>query len=555
MGVAGLWKYLGAHNISKLLPSNGKITTEVHHLFLDMNGVMHTAYTKKSPTIAATIAATIAIVKQMLELFNPSETVVLVFDGPAPVSKLAEQRDRRRSQMGDSQNVELNEAEIVTGGPFVLKCEKEVVAFMQDYVASGRSRSARVRINGSTVPGEGETKIANELQAVFELQVAAGRYNGHDNIVLVGNDSDLILTSVACTAFSNFFVVNPFSLIVHCVGDLFQHWIHAVPNKHLPIEHLPTHRIDFVFIMLLAGGDHYAGIEEDAVDLWRKYRKLRADGGFYRRPLVKNEIFEIEWELLRQMCARDVGRMIHYVGSKNKRQQAKASQGTSVSPELGTMLLKGAMWGLRTVCTGACPDYYFQTKGEKPRVSHLRSALGRGGLASAVLIAPNSAPPMLPLQVFVGVASAKRFLPNAVQEVITGNVKFQRFVQLSSSSSIANMIVEIFAALDESKLSNNERELMRFGSPVAMSSPKGEQVVYSFPIEANCVRFQLPSHVEALVFTSLIDKHQKTFHRSAPLAASSKSAGPKHRDPAAAVAEEPRRDPAPSRESEVCCDN
>jgi hypothetical protein len=512
MGVHGLWKYLGSHNVSKLLPSNAKIAVEVQHLFFDMNGVMHTAYTRKNPTVAATIAATIAILKQMLELFNPTQSIILVFDGPAPLSKLSEQRERRQSHLSDAQKIELNEAEIVTGGAFVIRCEQEVTTFVQQYVATSRSSAGRVHINGSTTPGEGETKIANELQCIFAQQIADNKYNGSDNIVLVGNDSDLVLTSIACTAFTNFFVVNPFSLIVSCIGDIFQHWAHAVPNKHLPIEHLSSHRIDFVFIMLLAGGDHYPGIEDDAVDLWRKYRKLRADGGFYRRPLVKNESFDIEWELFRQMCAKDHGKMTHYQGSKNKRQQVKASQGSSVSPEPGIALLKGAIWALRTVCTGACPDYHFQTKNEQPRVAHLRSAVNRGGLGSAVAANPSLAQPLLPLQVFVGVTSAKRFLPAAVQEIITTNVKFHRFSQLTSSPAIASMVLEIFALVPEGGLTASEQERMRFSLPCSMAG--AVLTPYAFPAETNSLRFSLPAFVEEITFTSLLEKHHKTLQRS-----------------------------------------
>lgn len=465
MGTFGLWKYVAAHNVQ--YAADKQVPGGVDHLFLDMNGIMHTCYSKDHPTRSATVKNVLALLNKLFQQFTPRKSLVVVFDGPAPTAKLRTQRERRQSMIRNPQKQELNEAQIVTGSTFVLECEEEVLQYINHGVAGGKiggsiatEHMTRVSLVGSCVPGEGEIKIAEELKQIFSTAIDQGVYDADDQIVIVGNDSDLILTSIACTAYHNFYVVNPYTFVSTNVGELFAHWVNAVPNRQLHLELLPSYRIDFVFLMLLAGGDHYPGVEDDCIFLWRKYRKLRADGGFFRATIVRGD--DINWELLRAVVARDHSVMQHYAGSKNKRKTVQA-QGNTAPGEPGLQLLRGARWSLHMLRGFGCSDYYFHHRGDVCKVGNLRSALNGSGVQAHTKLIPNAQPPLTPLQVYCSVIGAPQFLPAAVVDALESSGTLRKFAETLSVGTILSTVKDAFDVVDSKKLTAKERQLMTFG--------------------------------------------------------------------------------------------
>jgi hypothetical protein len=430
---------------------------------------------------------------------------VLVFDGSAPTSKLRTQRDRRQSMLRNPERVELNEAQIVTGSHFVLECEEHLTNLLTNSLQTGKfgnfliSDLSNVRVVGSCVPGEGEVKIGQELRRIYHSQNLLNCYSGADKIVVVGNDSDLVLTCIACVEYHNFFVVNPYSLIMTHVGELMTHWVNAVPNRQLLLEHLPSFRVDFVFLMLLAGGDHFPGIEDDCVHLWRKYRKLRADGGFFRQTLIRES--EVNWEFLRAVTARDHGVMQHYRGSKNKRKIVKA-QGNSAPPEPGIQLLKGARWALEMVRGIGCKDYYFHFRGDLPKIGSLRAALNSKGLQTATRCETNAAPPLLPLQVYVAVIGIPSLLPTFIQRALDVKGQTQKFSQTTSVGTILSVVKDLFTDVDTNSLTPKEAKLMMFGSAQVL---RGDEALPAIQDEFLPSSFVYPQFVEEILFKNLYD--------------------------------------------------
>lgn len=537
MGTFGLWKYVSSHNVAQ--QADAKVPKPIEHLFLDMNGIMHMSYTKQAPTAQATIKNILALVQKLIHLYPPSQSLVLVFDGTAPTSKLRTQRERRQTMIRSPEKVELNEAQIVTGSTFVLHVEEEVEKFVREGLASGKlcgeltSGLSNVIIIGSRVPGEGETKIGQEIRALYSSQVARGSYSSADRFVIVGNDSDLILTCIAATPYHNFFLVNPYTFVATCVGELMTHWVNAVPNRQLLLEHLPSFRMDFVFLMLLAGGDHFPGIEEDAVFLWRKYRKLRADGGFFRQSLIRGD--EINWEFLRQVVAKDHGHMQHYTGSKNKRQTVK-SHGSSAPAEPGFQLLRGARWALNMVAGNECSDYFFHFRGEQAKIGNLRAALNSGGLQSNSKVVVSPALPLKPLQVYCAVMGALQFLPKPVQNILEVRGLNIKFATTLSVGTILSIIQDVFEVYDDKLLTKREKLLTEFGERVILvnsatdsSSVDSERLASRSTLLTAIPNFQYPDDVVEITFLNLYDsryvKLAKLTPKKAPIAV--------HVDPAA----------------------
>lgn len=517
MGTFGLWKYVASHNVQ--YASDKKVPGGIDHMFLDMNGIMHMCYSKATPTKAATIKNIKALLQKLLNTYTPRKTLVVVFDGPAPTAKLRTQRERRQSMLKNSEPLELNEAQIVTGSSFVLECEREIVEFLRvgadqrKLCGNPIDEMVVLRVNGSTVAGEGEIKIGQEMQRLPE---AAGPYDPDDRIVVVGNDSDLVLTCIACTPYHNFFVVNPFTFVATYVGELMTHWTNVDANRKLPMELLPSFRLDFVFIALLAGGDHYPGIEDEWLHLWRKYRHLRLDGGFFRQSLLSRDsqgVTHLHWEFLRAVVARDHGVMQHYAGSKNKRRAVK-DQGSTAAPESGLQLLKGVRWSFEMVAGRPCSDYYFHHRGDAPRLSSLRSALGAKGVDTHTCVVVSDRLPLVPLQVYVAVIGVARFLPDAVRKCVVDTAALKTFEETTSVGKILAFVAEFFNSVSVSDLSPLESIAMHFGDTVDLITLLSDSKKVGVTDQKTF--FSYPASVAQIQFKNLYDSRGVKLPRIRP---------------------------------------
>ncbi|CAD2215526.1 hypothetical protein AGDE_11562 [Angomonas deanei] len=272
--------------------------------------------------------------------------------------------------------------EEITAGSEIICAFEEV---LQNYLATEEPRSWRTcLISGSAEEGEGEVKISGILQRLFGQAKEAGTYTGEESVVFVSTDSDLILVGVLATPFTNVALIDPHDYGVTMIGELFQHWSAALPNPPMPPDLLPSYRIDFAFLFLLSGCDYYDGLREQALHLWRQYRHLRANMGFFRTRLVE-ESFTVNVEFLRKLTAHDGA--YHQLSrvSKNKRKTAQANLrgGNNEGVEKGFGLLRGALWMLQNFMSGVCVDYTFKSSvSTHVNVSAIRNAAQQKGLAA-----------------------------------------------------------------------------------------------------------------------------------------------------------------------------
>lgn len=547
MGVKGLWSYVEHHNIQYAYPNKNARAdcygVNPRHLLVDMNAVMHIAYDAATPTAAATLRAVAAKVDELLAKVRPRETLVLVYDGVAPIAKLKTQKERRTSLsvhpprpatsatarssasvcaggpirvspwytcdpvLGE---VPLHREEIVCGSEFVLACEEYVTAYLQ------RRKShyswERLLVCGCREQGEGEVKIAALLRHLWAATVANGSFSADDAVSLVGNDSDLILVAMAAVPFSYLTVIDPYDVSLTSLRELLDHWTHAVPNPPLPAELLLSYRVDFVFLMLLAGDDYYDGIRNDSVALWRRYRHLRANEGYFRRALVSGPHFELDLEFLRAVFARTgsmAAQLSRVPRKKRKTVKAQVRGGTGGGcAREGTQLLAAALWSMRGYVTGRCVDYGFLAHQEgPPSVGALRAAAqvrglarkigagstgggesdvksGSGAAASAAAAAageaseprqaPAAAEPVFsPLEQCLAVLGIRgRFSMELTRAIRTGTKDDGHTLTTSTSISFVTETVRaVMAGVDATRLTEAERQLSRRQAPVAQLTP------------------------------------------------------------------------------------
>ncbi|EAN94743.1 hypothetical protein C3747_9g96 [Trypanosoma cruzi] len=494
MGTQGLWNYLNKHGLCSAPPSVTGDTSIItpDHLLLDMNGIVHGAIEGPHFLSMQTIQDVLLSVKRLLRLFPPKKTLVLVFDGAAPTAKLKLQKERRAT-MRAPQNalkppssatqlkynydyegtpIRLFREEVVSGSEFLLACEDALRKALMSSDGDDADRlpgtflgEYAVIISGCEDAGEGELKISSMIRTLWIEQKRTETYTGDDVIVVVSNDSDLALIGIACTPYRQYYMVDPVDYCVTAIAELFEHWRKGAANGLLPLELLPSYRIDFVFLMLLSGGDWYQGVAGRSILLWRRYRELRLNGGYFRRSIIHGEDFNVDVEFLRSVMS--VKDSIHQKVRQSKIKQATIRGDSSLSKqsvETGVDLLKGAMWALKSIVLGHCFDYEFRVSTICPTLGMLKAASFVKGVEKRIRPESKAPLPLLsPLEQCVAVMGMRGRYSEEILRALT-TVCPDGGKKLTNSQSVPYLLSQVrllMASVDRDKLTAAERELLK----------------------------------------------------------------------------------------------
>lgn len=398
---------------------------------------------------------------------NASERHSMGYGSDCYEDKNAQSLPSRRSSGSSSTNHQsadtVNGLAITAGSLFLVELENIIAAAFKKREGCGfLSRRCPVFLHGSTVAGEGESKISRGLAYLaysldstphesrvssfasasrpphsctrgqkinrgkaagdrreeadernikrkknFFLNDGAPPYHPNDTIVVLGNDIDLVLTCIGATYYHNITVLSPSSLQCVHVGEMLYRWWKTA-NVHVGgfgdgsqagntffAEALAPLRMDFIFLFLLNGGDHYEGVGDVAASLWSRYLTIRASSLSFLRPKKNSRVpgnsvatssssssVQEEESFLFCLVHSDLNAI--YMDRLAEVLQADQYSGDA-DPEVGIQLLESALWSLRTVVTGACPDYRYipplgiadgsgQEVHPHPTLSHLRAA-------------------------------------------------------------------------------------------------------------------------------------------------------------------------------------
>jgi hypothetical protein len=521
MGVTGFKRWLEKHDVKHTSKAS---TDEMHHLLLDMNGLCHTAYDRTDPTAQGTKTRLFTMLDKIYNKFPPSVSISIIFDGPAPVAKLATQRQRRRNyaDVDQGRDGSLAECQLTTGSAFMFEMEEEVEAHLVRRLQAATLTATEVFFSGTRVPGEGETKITRRLLDLASRPAFSGNsdgasaprspadangakrpYNVNDAICIVGNDSDLILNGVAATAYHNIYVVHPLSFVMTSVGDLILRWTQGTNHK-LSMAQLPSARLDFVFLTLLAGCDHYEGIEDDAWSAWHHYRGLRCKPHRATARLVepvdadpkdpaKGRRLRINTGFLREVVCPPSGGNGGSGNGGGSSSRKKQSGGTAYqqarrafeqqqksikkgNPQLGAALCSASLWSMVSSIVGECPNYSYRWAGAAANVHALRKAVTSLNMSNIdVPVAADSGPMLRPLETYVAIMAKPKYLPAAVRGLLERDETVSRLTTYDSIDSVLRVTREIFEKIPAGSLTPTEQRLLAFGLPrLHVRDPRGK---------------------------------------------------------------------------------
>lgn len=486
--------------------ATGSYAPVVDHVLVDMNCVVHSCFHHQSSENKMKRQLIQEVLERLrvlvTEVVVPRQSLSICFDGPAPIAKLQTQRlRRRRVSLLDTGSVQqLNTLSITAGSLFMIELENAIAS--QFKLNRGRGflrRACPVYLYGTTVMGEGEAKISRALaflaygsgsttdRTARTLQDEkaprsrrefgnAGRRGSSgdgcddaatapylrcrpdDTVVVMGNDIDLVMTCLGATAFHNFSIISPSSLQLIRVSDILYRWLKATSatrgDTPFSPSQLPSIRIDFIFLFLLNGGDHYTGAGEVAMALWRRYRSVRAKYPY--SMLVSPSLDAIDIDFL-----ADVVQSSEYTGSS--------------SIEVGMGLLQAALWSLHTVVTGVCPDYHYVPAPAAPQLCHLRAAAAHCQRTNARICLPSAtmdSQPLTPLETYVALMPTEATLPKSIAAGLHSKAAYQSILKtLATSNDTAAIARAAKEAVEVSApwLTKSEQYLRHFTSPVQLN--------------------------------------------------------------------------------------
>lgn len=190
MGVPGLRDYLAiahAEAVLDVMPGG-----RCDHLYVDMNSLVHNAVRHSSSEAGALQSITQAL-QMLVTQHRPYRTLTLALDGPAPLAKLSEQRQRRLKRHGSSGGKALSSSIVTVGTPFM----RDLNELLTSWAARSTWLPLVITVDPSVNAGEGELKLFSHLAAAVERSRAVLEEDSH---LIVGGDADLMLLALMCPA-------------------------------------------------------------------------------------------------------------------------------------------------------------------------------------------------------------------------------------------------------------------------------------------------------------------------------------------------------------------
>lgn len=181
-------------SIVRNLKQHRNVNTHFHNLYMDCNSIIYDAVRTLNSTEPGFEGRLIRQVVENIEGYirkiNPSNTIIIAFDGVAPFAKMNQQKTRRyksafMSKVEKTEKTEWSTSNITPGTQFMSELSKQMVkAFAK---TESKYNVKNVIVTGADEPGEGEHKI---------FKYVRDNPNLNHNVMVYGLDSDLIMLSI-----------------------------------------------------------------------------------------------------------------------------------------------------------------------------------------------------------------------------------------------------------------------------------------------------------------------------------------------------------------------
>lgn len=276
MGIPSYFSYIVKNhpNIIKKFIENKFV---VNNLYLDCNSIIYDSYYKLNGEVITEsmanriIGCVISKIEEYLAIIQPSDNVIIAFDGVAPVAKLEQQRQRRykswyqneiSNQIYKKEKKDVwNTAAITPGTTFMADLNERCTTHFSDSLKYGVQK---IYVSGSNFYGEGEHKIFDFIRKYLDKH-----FDGK-NTVIYGLDADLIMLSInhlpVCPNIYLFRETPQFIQSINADLEPDQHYFLDIPeltngiteymNNGETSETINSNKIyDYIFLCFFLGND------------------------------------------------------------------------------------------------------------------------------------------------------------------------------------------------------------------------------------------------------------------------------------------------------------
>ena len=204
MGIPSYFSYI-VKNHPSIIRKYNKQLLRVDNLYLDCNSIIYDAYSKmKFDTLTESVAvsiikAVITKIEYYIQTISPSKTVIIAFDGVAPVAKLEQQRARRyksgyqnnisRALFKKEKDDPWNTTAITPGTKFMAELNAMIGTRFAHKDTPTDMKVENIIVSGSNQVGEGEHKL-------FDYIRQNPAKHADQTTVIYGLDADLIMLSI-----------------------------------------------------------------------------------------------------------------------------------------------------------------------------------------------------------------------------------------------------------------------------------------------------------------------------------------------------------------------
>ena len=178
-------------SIVRNLKQHRQNKTHFHNLYMDCNSIIYDAIrsmnTKEPALEARLIRQVISNIEAYILKINPSNTVIIAFDGVAPFAKMNQQKTRRYKSafMAKVEPSEWSTSNITPGTQFMSELSKQILVSFSK--TETKYNIKKMIVTGSDETGEGEHKIFKYIRDNTHLE---------QNVIIYGLDSDLIMLAI-----------------------------------------------------------------------------------------------------------------------------------------------------------------------------------------------------------------------------------------------------------------------------------------------------------------------------------------------------------------------
>ena len=198
MGIPSYFSYI-VKNHPEIIKLFNRKHYKADNLYLDCNSIIYDVFHKTdfnnlSHSISTSIIKDVCIkIESYISLIQPSNKVIIAFDGVAPVAKLEQQRQRRYKSAYQNEifrniykKVERdpwNTAAITPGTLFMKELSDYITVYFNNY------NTNEIIVSTSEIYGEGEHKIFDYIRQNKED-------HANQSTIIYGLDADLIMLSI-----------------------------------------------------------------------------------------------------------------------------------------------------------------------------------------------------------------------------------------------------------------------------------------------------------------------------------------------------------------------